>query len=53
MADYMVDVDINIQVPVSAPSRAEAEALALRQLTVKLGKVAAGTAVAMAYKQGK
>jgi len=49
----MVDVRLTVKVPVSAPGRAEAEALALRQLTVKLGKAATDDAVAVAYEQGK
>jgi hypothetical protein len=53
MADYMVDVRLVVRVPVSAPNWKEAEALALRQLTVKLGKVATDDAVATAYEQGK
>ena len=53
MADYMVEVSLVVKVPVSAPSSLEARALALRQLTVKLGKVATDDALAIAYQQGK
>ena len=53
MADYMVEVSLIVKVPVSAPSRPEAEALALRQLTVKLGKAATDDAIAIAWREGQ